>query len=104
MGIHGQSPAVLAATSRLGGHVQAMRKRQRLTQEQLAERAGVGRTTLHKLETGHPGVAIASVLEVLQVLDPEMVDRVLEVIDTDPLGRALERHRLPQRVARNDDF
>ncbi|RRU07470.1 helix-turn-helix domain-containing protein [Stenotrophomonas sp. 278] len=99
-----QSPTVLAATHRLGAHVQAMRKRQRLTQEQLAERAGVGRTTLHKLEAGHPGVAIASVLEVLQVLDPEMVDRILEVIDTDPLGRALERRRLPQRVARDDDF
>jgi len=104
MSIHMQSPAVLAATHRLGAHVQAMRKRQRLTQEQLAERAGVGRTTLHKLEAGHPGVAIASVLEVLQVLDPEMVDRILEVIDTDPLGRALERRRLPQRVARDDDF
>jgi len=94
----------LAATLQLGQSIQQMRKRQRLTQEQLAERAGVGRTTLHKLENGHPGLAIASVLEVLQVLDAGMVERVLEVIDSDPLGRALELQRLPVRVRRDDDF
>lgn len=104
MSAHSQSPAALAATLRLGRCIQDMRKRQRLTQEQLAERAGVGRTTLHKLENGHPGLAIASVLEVLQVLDAEMVDRVLDVLDSDPLGRALERQRLPIRVGRDDDF
>jgi transcriptional regulator with XRE-family HTH domain len=104
MPVHAQSPAALVASIRLGKSVQAMRKRQRLTQEQLAERAGVGRTTLHKLENGHPGLAIASVLEVLQVLDPEMVDRVLDVIDADPLGRALDQQRLPVRVTRDDDF
>jgi transcriptional regulator with XRE-family HTH domain len=102
MPLHAQSPAALAASIRLGKNVQAMRKRQRLTQEQLADRAGVGRTTLHKLENGHPGLAIASVLEVLQVLDPDMVDRVLDVIDSDPIGRALEQQRLPVRVARDD--
>lgn len=104
MQTHSQSPAALAATLQLGRSVQAMRKRQRLTQEQLAERAGVGRTTLHRLESGHPGLAVASVLEVLQVLDAGMVDRILDVVDADPLGRALERQRLPTRVSRDDDF
>lgn len=98
------SPRVLAAIHELGQLLQVARKRRRLTQKQLAERAGLGRVTVAKAEAGHSGLAVGALLEILMVLDRDMVRSVVATVRTDPLGELLERQRLPARVVNKDDF
>ena len=74
--------------------------RQGLTAEQLAERAGINRGTLRRLEHGDPAVGSGVLLSVLRALG--QLDRVVEALDpyeTD-LGRARADESLPQRVRR----
>lgn len=52
----------------LGERVRAHRKARKLTQQQLADRAGLSRPTLSNLERGHD-VSLDSFLSVLRALD-----------------------------------
>lgn len=84
----------------IGDHVVAWRKLQNLTAEQVAERAGISRTTLRRLEHGDPGVGFDVFLGVARALG--QLDRIVEALDpyeTD-LGRARADETLPQRVRR----
>ena len=60
-----------------------------LTAQQVAERAGITRTTLRKIETGDPGVSFRNVAQVLRALG--VLDQVVEAID--PLGGDIGRLR-----------
>ncbi|MGI5221457.1 helix-turn-helix domain-containing protein [Nocardia sp. CA-290969] len=53
----------------LGAVVRAARKKQGLSQESLAARAGVSRAWLARFETGHPASSIAPIFRVLRSLD-----------------------------------
>jgi DNA-binding XRE family transcriptional regulator len=89
---------VRQSASRLGEHLVTWRKLQRLTAEQVAERAGISRGTLRRLEHGDPAVGLDMFLRVARVLG--QLDRVVEALDpyeTD-LGRARADWNLPQRV------
>ena len=89
---------LVRAGKKLGSHVAAWRKLQNLTAEQLAERAGITRPTLSKLESGDLSVTLNTYLNVLRALG--QLDRAVEVLDpyeTD-LGRARADEVLPQRV------
>ncbi|GAB7007405.1 helix-turn-helix transcriptional regulator [Nocardioides sp. AN3] len=89
---------LVRAGKQLGGQVAAWRKLQNLTAEQLAERAGISRPTLSKLESGDLGVTLATYLNVLRALG--QMDRAVQAIDpyeTD-LGRARADEVLPKRV------
>jgi transcriptional regulator with XRE-family HTH domain len=94
------SARILRATRQIGGNLTAWRKLQGLTASQVADRAGVSRTTLSKLEHGDSGVSLGVVLEVLRALG--QLDAVVEA--TDPyesdLGRVRAGQELPQRVRR----
>ena len=71
-----------------------------LTAVQVADRAGVSRTTLRRLETGQGGVSLETALNVARALG--QLERFVEALDpyeTD-LGRARADQRLPQRVRR----
>lgn len=84
----------------IGDQLVTWRKLQHLTAEQVAERAGVDRKTLRRLEHGDPGVGFSVFLSVLRALG--QLDRVVEALDpydTD-LGRARADDILPQRVRR----
>jgi transcriptional regulator with XRE-family HTH domain len=86
------------AASAIGGHLSAWRKLLGLTAEQVADRAGITRTTLRRLEQGEPSVSFETFLNVTRVLG--QLDRVVESLDpfeTD-LGRARADQQLPQRV------
>lgn len=89
---------VLRAGREAGNHVATWRKLQGLTSAQLAERAGISRTTLSKLESGELGVSLGAYLNVLRSLG--QLDRAVEALDpyeTD-LGRARADEALPRRV------
>ncbi|GAB2683057.1 helix-turn-helix domain-containing protein [Thalassiella azotivora] len=88
------------SANQLGEHLTTWRKLQNLTAEQVAERAGLSRPTLRKLEHGDVSVGMESFLKVLWALG--QLDRVTEALDpyeTD-LGRARADAQLPSRVRR----
>lgn len=83
---------------RIGSHLAAWRKLQGLTAEQVAERAGISRGTLRRLENGETTVGLDVLLNVTRVLGA--LDRVVRSFDpyeTD-LGRARADEALPKRV------
>lgn len=86
------------AMRKLGQDMRDARLRRRITAQLLAERAGISRLTLSKIEKGDPNVLMASYVSVLFALG--MVQRVQDLADAshDLTGRALEEERLPKRV------
>jgi transcriptional regulator with XRE-family HTH domain len=68
-----------------GENLKLARLRRKLSSEQVAERAGVSRATLVKMEQGHPGVGLGHVLKVFN-LETEL----LNVAKDDVLGRKLQ--------------
>ena len=72
--------------------------------EQVAERAGISRSTLHLIESGAPGTSLGKLLQVLVVLGME--SDLSGIAADDLLGRKLEdarltetRRRAPKRSA-----
>ncbi|MGV8847913.1 MAG: helix-turn-helix domain-containing protein [Propionibacteriaceae bacterium] len=82
----------------VGERLTTWRKLANLTAEQVAERAGIDRGTLRRLEHGDPGVSLGVALSVARALG--QLDRLVGSLDpyeTD-LGRARADKALPQRV------
>ena len=74
--------------SQLGEQIRMARLRRDLSSEQVAERAGIARNTLIKIENGDEGVAIGSYFRVLIVLGLE--EDLLTIASDDVLGRKLQ--------------
>ncbi len=91
---------VIAAAESIGEQLSSWRKLQSLTAAQVAERAGISRGTVGKIEAGDAGVSFAAVLKVARALG--LLDAL--VTATDPyetdLGRARADEELPKRVRR----
>ena len=75
-----------------GENIKLARLRRDLSAEQVAERAGIGRSTLVKVEKGDQGVAIGTYLKVLFVLG--LNADLLKVAEDDKLGRRLQDAKL----------
>jgi len=71
-----------------GENVRLARLRRKLSAQQVADRAGISRTTLLKVEQGDPSTAVGNWLQVLVVLGLE--GDFSEVAGADPLGRKLQ--------------
>ncbi len=86
------SPVLLPKLARIladfGEQIKLARLRRKLSAEQVAERAAIGRTTLVRIEKGDAGVSIGNVLNVLRVLGLEK-DFLLLAKD-DELGRKIQ--------------
>ena len=74
--------------SQLGEQIRLARLRRDLSSEQVAERAGIARNTLIKIENGDEGVAVGSYFRVLIVLGLE--EDLLTIASDDVLGRKLQ--------------
>lgn len=101
--------AVAQSLARLGANIATARKRRGIRQQDLADRAGVTRVTLRRVEVGHPNTGIGAYFATLWAmgLDAEIVN--LGSPDRDEEGKTLELGRLGKRVrpapgALNDDF
>jgi len=89
----------------LGENLKLARLRRKLSAQQVAERAGVSRSTLSLMENGSAGSSLGKLLQVLVVLGLEA--DVARVAADDVLGRKLEdarltesRRRAPKKKAR----
>jgi len=74
--------------SELGENIKLARLRRKLSSKQVAERAGISRTTLVSIEKGYTGVSIGYYLNVLRVLGLE--NDFLLIARDDELGRKLQ--------------
>lgn len=72
----------------IGVNIKLARKRRKLTAEQVAERAGIHRATLHRVEKGDPSVAIGIYFNILKVLNLEK--DFANIANDDKLGRKLQ--------------
>ncbi|MFT6796352.1 MAG: transcriptional regulator with XRE-family HTH domain [Maribacter sp.] len=72
----------------IGENIKLARKRRKLTTEQVAERAGIHRATLHRVEKGDPTVAIGLYFNVLKVLNLE--NDFSKIAIDDEFGRKLQ--------------
>ncbi len=72
----------------MGENIKLARKRRKLTQEQVAERADIVRSTLYLIETGNPSVTIGAYFNVLRVLG--LQDDFLKLASDDEFGRKLQ--------------
>jgi transcriptional regulator with XRE-family HTH domain len=88
----------LKALRKLGQDINDARRRRRITIELMAERAGLSKTTISKVEKGDPTASMGAYSVVLFVLG--LTDRISELADAshDLIGRQLEEEKLPQRV------
>lgn len=73
---------------RVGEQLKLARKRRKLTTVQVAERAGINRTTLYQIEKGNPKVAMGSYFNVLKVYGLE--NDILKLAEDDEFGRKLQ--------------
>ena len=78
----------------MGGNLRLARLRRQLSAEQVAERAGVSRSTLHLMENGAAGTSLGKLLQVLVVLGLE--SDIARLATDDILGRKLEDARLAE--------
>ncbi|MDE3074824.1 MAG: helix-turn-helix domain-containing protein [Chloroflexota bacterium] len=90
------SPRVAQASAHLGENVRLARQRRRLTMEMVAERAGLSRVTLSKIEHGDPSVTLGAYASVLFVLGLEQQLETLAADDA--LGRKLQDLAVGRRV------
>ena len=81
-----------------GNSIATWRKLHRLTSAQLADRAGIARSTLSRLENGDPSVSFETVLRVLRGLG--ILEKLTYAIDpyNSDLGRLRADEALPKRV------
>lgn len=82
----------------MGGKIKLGRKQKRWTENELAERAGITRATLQKIEKGDMTCAVGLVFEVATLVNIPLFEQ-----DTYPLSRQVEQIRdkvalLPQRI------
>lgn len=75
-----------------GNNIKLARLRRKLSVEQIAERAGISRTTLWLVEKGAPSVAMGTYVQVLFVLGLEK--DLLKIASDDLLGRKLQDAQL----------
>lgn len=86
------SPATTEAASILGGRVRQARIERRWTIQELADRIGVSRITVRKVEQGDPKVELGVAFEAAALLG-------VPLFDEDPARRRLEARRVEDRLA-----
>ena len=81
-------PRFAQILGQLGENIKPARKRRKLTTIQVAERAGIDRTTLYHIEKGNPSVSLGAYFNVLRVLG--LQDDFLKLPADDTFGRKLQ--------------
>ena len=94
-------PRLSKILEKLGEDIKLARLRRKISVEQVAERAGISRSTLWQIEKGMPNVSMGYYAQVLFVLGLEK--NLLGMVADDVLGRKLQdaeiliKKRAPKR-------
>jgi len=90
-------------TTELGERIRLARLRRRIPLVELAQRIGVSRPTLLRLERGDAGVSLAVLVRALSVLG--LLDDLQKLAGDDELGQRLQdvSLRRPRRITRTVD-
>jgi transcriptional regulator with XRE-family HTH domain len=94
-------PGLSRILSDFGERLKAARLRRRYSAEMVAQRAGIARATLHRVELGDAGVSLGNYARVMQALRLE--NDLKQLANDDTLGRKLQdaaisgRARAPRR-------
>jgi len=93
-------PHVTRTMHQLGERIRLARLRRKLSQQLLAERAGMSRATLQRIEAGDPGVSFGALANVLHSLG--LHADLDQVAADDELGRSLQDLglKVPRRAPR----
>jgi DNA-binding XRE family transcriptional regulator len=91
---------VCQALKKLGGDLKDARKRRRIKTALMAERLGVTRTTLDRMEKGEPTVSMGTYLTAIYSLDPDKLREFTNLFsrEKDVLGQAILDRDLPKRI------
>jgi transcriptional regulator with XRE-family HTH domain len=90
--------AVRRAQRNLSTTIATWRKLRGLTQVQLAERAGISRGVVQRVEAGDGGVSIENLLRILRALGiQDLLAEALDPLASD-IGRLRSDEELPRRV------
>lgn len=81
-------PKVQVVLEQMGENIKLARNRRKLTTVQVAERAGVARSTLYLVEKGNPSVVMGAYFNVLRVL--HLQDDFIKLAADDVFGRKLQ--------------
>ena len=104
------SPPSRHALSLLGELVRLSRRRRRWTESELAERVGIARSTVQRIERGDPTVAIGLAFEAAAIAGVSLFGADDESAAVDARARAADRLALLPRSMRrparpfDDDF
>lgn len=85
-------PKYLRILEQTGENIKLARKRRKLTTIQVAERAGIDRTTLYNIEKGNPSVSLGAYFNVFRVLG--LHEDFLKLASDDEFGNKLQDLRL----------
>lgn len=92
---HPSFPSITKQLTALGERLRDARLRRKLTTVLFAERLGISRDTLNRLEKGDPNIAIGTYMKALRVLGLDQdIDQVAK---DDIIGRKLQDQALPPR-------
>jgi len=100
-------PRLTKILEELGEDIKLARLRRKLSAEQVAERAGISRSTLWQIEKGQPNVSMGYYAQVLFVLGLEK--NLSNMVADDVLGRKLQdaeilvKKRAPKRKIAKDE-
>ena len=98
MAIRVNSLSARRALKALGANVKTARVKRRISIEGFAERVGVSKSTIIRLEKGDDGISIGTLAMACLVLgELEMIGKFLDP-GTDDTGLLMERESLPKRI------
>lgn len=94
-------PVVQHGLSKLGNDIAHARRARKLSTLDMADRMGVDRGTLRRLEKGDPGVSLNTLAMALHALG--LLDRIVNLVDraTDDIGLTAAHGAVPKRIARS---
>jgi len=91
-------PEVLNSIVQLGFHLKGARKRRRWTLSQFAQKVGVAKSTLQRMENGDPAVSLGVFVNAIFMLGLDAEIKNLLIPEKDTRGFIELTARLPKRI------
>lgn len=93
-------PRVERGLRKLGEDISLARRARKMTAQDFADRIGISRATLHRLESGDPGIGVNTLAMALHALG--RLDALIDIADPihDAVTMMQLREAVPQRVGK----